>query len=338
MPEWDQVQRLRKVPPTVPSDGWNEWRRQHSDIRIDLSEAHLVGDQLVMANLEGADLRKVDMRQVNLNQANLRGADLRQANLIWTTFVDADLSGANLGEGHLTATQLHGTSLRGANFSGTHLFSTVFADVDLSGVIGLETCHHEGPSILDHRTLGRSGRLPLAFLRGCGLPDDLISFLPSLLGGRAIEYHSCFISYSAHDQDFADRLHADLQNHGVRCWFAPHNIQGGRKLHEQIDEAIRIHDKLLLILSPTSMTSEWVKTEIGKARKREIREKRRMLFPLRLVDFDNLRDWECFDADTGNDSAREIREYFIPDFSQWKTDHDAYKQALERLLHDLKSA
>jgi len=26
----------------------------------------------------------------------------------------------------------------------------------------------------------------------------------------------------------------------------------------------------------------------------------------------------CFDADTGKDSAREIREYFIPDFSNWK--------------------
>jgi hypothetical protein len=47
----------------------------------------------------------------------------------------------------------------------------------------------------------------------------------------------------------------------VRCWFAPHDIQSGKKLHEQIDEAIRLHDKLLLILSPHSMQSEWVKTE-----------------------------------------------------------------------------
>jgi hypothetical protein len=32
--------------------------------------------------------------------------------------------------------------------------------------------------------------------------------------------------------------------------------------------------------------------------------------------------------------AREIREYFIPDFSNWK-DHDAYKSAFDRLLKDL---
>ena len=61
-----------------------------------------------------------------------------------------------------------------------------------------------------------------------------------------------------------------------------------------------------------------------------------MLFPLRLVDFETLRDWECFDADTGKDSAREIREYFIPDFSRWK-DHDSYQAAFARLLSDLKA-
>jgi len=33
-----------------------------------------------------------------------------------------------------------------------------------------------------------------------------------------------FISYSSKDQAFAERLHADLQNKGVRCWFAPHDL------------------------------------------------------------------------------------------------------------------
>jgi hypothetical protein len=79
-----------------------------------------------------------------------------------------------------------------------------------------------------------------------------------------------------------------------------------------------------------------VKTEIAKARKRELREERRMLFPIRLVDFQTVRDWVCFDADTGKDSATEIREYFIPDFSNWKS-HDSYQPAFERLLNDLKA-
>jgi hypothetical protein len=151
-------------------------------------------------------------------------------------------------------------------------------------------------------------------------------------------FYSCFISYSTKDQVFADRLCADLQAKGVRCWFAPHDIQGGKKIYEQIEDAIQVHDRLLLILSEHSMNSEWVKTEIDKARKRELKEKRRMLFPIRLVSFETLRDWECFDADFGKDSAREIREFYVPDFSRWEDDRDAYLRELDRLLRDLRAS
>ena len=57
---------------------------------------------------------------------------------------------------------------------------------------------------------------------------------------------------------------------------------------------------------------------------------------VRLVGFDALRDWECFDGDTGKDSARGIREYFIADVSNWK-DHDSYQKAFQRLVSDLKA-
>jgi hypothetical protein len=214
---------------------------------------------------------------------------------------------------------------------------TVFANNDLQATYGLEGVEHGGPSTVGIDTLYLSkGRIPEIFLRGCGVPENFITFAKSL-ATSPIQFYSCFISYSTKDQPFADRLHADLQNKGVRCWFAPHDIQGGKKVHEQIDEAIRLHDKLLLILSPHSMESEWVKTEIAKARKRELRDQRRVLFPIRLAPFETLRDWERFDADTGKDSAREIREYFIPDFSHWKN-HDSYQEAFQRLLTDLKAS
>jgi hypothetical protein len=138
-----------------------------------------------------------------------------------------DLSWANLRAANLVE----------AVFSRTVFDNTTLADTCLKDVEGLDECYHHGPSTVDHRTLTRSGRLPLVFLRGCGLPDKLIEYLPSLLE-EAIQFYSCFISYSTKDQDFADRLYSDLQNKGVRCWFAPHHVQGGKKIHEQIDEAI----------------------------------------------------------------------------------------------------
>jgi hypothetical protein len=83
------------------------------------------------------------------------------------------------------------------------------------------------------------------------------------------------------------------------------------------------------------MQSEWVMTEIRNARRVEIQEKRRKLFPIRLVDFETIRKWKCFDAEAGKDLAVEVREYFIPDFSNWK-EHNAFEVAFKRLLRDLK--
>jgi hypothetical protein len=122
----------------------------------------------------------------------------------------------------------------------------------------------------------------------------------------------------------------------LRVWFAPEDIRAGQKLYEQIDRAIQVHDRLLLILSENSMQSEWVTTEIRRARRTEIEERRRKLFPITIVDFDKVRSWKCFDADNGKDLAVEVREYYIPDFSNWK-DHDAFEAAFNRLLRDLRA-
>lgn len=84
------------------------------------------------------------------------------------------------------------------------------------------------------------------------------------------------------------------------------------------------------------MSSEWVKTEIAHARQREMKERMRVLFPIRLVPFAIVRDWKAFDADTGKDMAGEIREYYIPDFSNWK-DYDSFESGFERLLGDLRA-
>ena len=85
------------------------------------------------------------------------------------------------------------------------------------------------------------------------------------------------------------------------------------------------------------MNSNWVGSEIIRAKKKEDSQGSQMLFPLCIVPYDKITSWEFFDSDTGRDLAREIREYFIPDFSLWKKDHDAYSTAFERLLRDLKA-
>jgi uncharacterized protein YjbI with pentapeptide repeats len=333
---------------------WNEWKKDHPEAqpdltRIDVSELSLAGADFGGADLEGTKLPR-QLARINLNGTRLNGVNLAGAMLTGATMRHAEGRGAILSMAKLTLLDGRSANFCGADFTGSdlrladlsqaNLSDAIFGDSIFGGtsfrnVEGLHSCAHISPSTIDLRTLARSGPLPSSFLRGCGLPDRIIDYLPSLLQ-QPFQFHSCFISYSTKDQDFADRLYADLQAKGVRCWFAPHDIKGGRKIHEQIDEAIRLHDKLLLILSPHSMASEWVKTEISKARKREVRDKARVLFPISLAPFDAIRDWEAFDADTGKDSAREIREYFIPDFSNWKN-HDSYQQAFGKLMRDLQA-
>lgn len=118
-------------------------------------------------------------------------------------------------------------------------------------------------------------------------------------------------------------------------------MQPGKKLHDQIESAIRVYDRLLLLLSTDSMNSWWVKMEITKAREKEQRLGRQVLFPIDVVPFSEIRAWTLFDADLGQDLAKEIRSYH----SRWKTDHDVYARgpvstrcAQHSMLHPLVPA
>lgn len=271
---------------------WNAWRLKHSKHKPTLSSA----------NLHGMDLTSADLRQ-----ADLSSADLGESVLIWTNFSGANLSGANL--------------------SGALLGDTIFGDTDLSNAQGLSTCVHGGPSTIDFRTLKRSGKLPTIFLKGCQLSEIIIDYLDALLA-PPINFYSCFISYSSKDQEFAARLHADLQSNGVRCWFAPHDMKIGARIRSEVDEVIRIHDKLLLILSENSVSSAWSESEVETAMERERKEKHTILFPIRLDDAVMQADggWPALIRNTRN----------IGDFRKWKN-HDSYQKAFDRLLRDLKA-
>jgi hypothetical protein len=337
---------------------WNEWRREHQDVQPDLSGADLNGADFSGADLRGADLgnaklANADFLDALLNDADLHGAffpdanlafaDLRNALLTATSLSGAnlafaDLRGADLSRTYLGLANLSRADLRGADLTNAELDNTTFADNDLSEVKGLETIDHIGPSSIGVDTLYKSaGRIPEAFLRGCGVPDDFIAFIPSHFGvQQAIQFYSCFISYSTRDEEFARRLYSRMRVEKLRVWFAPEEMRGGQKLYEQIERAIQLHDRLLVVLSESSMESEWVMNEIQRAREMEIKEGRRKLFPISIVEFEKVKAWRRFDADTGKDLAKEVREYFIPDFSDWK-EHDAFEKAFGRLLRDLRA-
>jgi hypothetical protein len=139
-------------------------------------------------------------------------------------------------------------------------------------------------------------------------------------------YWSCFISYSSEDEAFAQLLHRDLQEKGVRCWFAPKDMRIGAKIRDTIDEAIREMGKLLLVLSESATSSTWVEKEFETAFEEEKRRGEPVVFPIRLDDspLTSKKSWMADIRRTRN----------IGNFSEWQ-DRSRYRKALTGLLRDL---
>ncbi len=336
-------------------ESWNDWRAKHdsgkvnlfrADLRrTDLRRANLIRAYLANANLSGANLGRANLREAtlcstnlsrvclietnlvdaNLYGANLYNADLRRADLRRANLIRAKLVGANVGR-----TNFHESDLQEANLTNANADLTYFVDVDLSQIEGLESVQHAGPSEISISTIYRSGgKIPEIFLRGAGIPDVFIANMKSLVAAMGpIEFYSCFISYSSKDHAFADRLYADLQANGVRCWFAPEDLKIGGKLRPSFDEAISLHDKLLVVLSKNSVKSPWVEKEVETAFEKERQQNRTVLFPIRLDDA-IMETHEAWAAD-----IRRTRN--VGDFRNWKN-HDSYKKTLDHLLRDLQA-
>src|SRR5262249_1254782 len=144
---------------------------------------------------------------------------------------------------------------------------------------------------------------------------------------EAIRHYSCFISYSSKDDAFAKRLYADLQNKGVRCWFAEHDMPIGAKIIDAIDEAIRMRDKVLLILSGSAIGSDWLEGEMRRALDEERTRNQVVLFPVRLDDavMQTSEGWARLLLSQRN----------IGDFTGWK-EQGRYQKSFERLMRDLR--
>jgi formylglycine-generating enzyme required for sulfatase activity len=77
-----------------------------------------------------------------------------------------------------------------------------------------------------------------------------------------------FISYAREDVEFAQKLNADLQRHGVTTWIDEFGIRSGEDWPNRIATAIEGCQAVLVILSPDSVASKWVQRELAFADKK----------------------------------------------------------------------
>lgn len=314
-------------------------------IEADLSGATFDSCLLVDCDLFESTCRDVKFFGCSLENACLVSADFRDTLFFGTDFDNALIGNTDFSRAHLGAVRHletvhygdpHDDEMRERilkQFRVPHLpaiidMETIALSAEIFRLIQKES--EEGISTEDYA----SPEIFVEFLRNNGVREAFIDAYRSLVQPQSNDYESVFISYSTRDQPFADFLYEQLRLRGIRTWYAPKDMLGGKQIMQQIRSAIGSSDRVLLILSAYSIGSDWVANELRLARRRE-QEGRNVLFPLRLTSFEELQKWEFVDSDTGQDLSHYIRSYYIPDFSNW-TNRQAASRELERLTNALK--
>jgi hypothetical protein len=155
------------------------------------------------------------------------------------------------------------------------------------------------------------------FFRSLGVDRALLELrsngVSELTGSNTV-----FISYNRKDEEFAAQLRVQLETAGIRCWFAPLDMQGGGGVREQIEEAIHRQGRVVLILSENSICSTWVSFEVECALADEKEKGCGRLFPIRICEYEKLLGWKAQNSITGDNLAPVVLDRFVPDFTEWR--------------------
>ncbi len=97
-----------------------------------------------------------------------------------------------------------------------------------------------------------------------------------------------FLSHSDKDRKFATDLVKVLRRHGIPVRYSRENIVGGQEWIDEIGSALNRCDWFIIILSPNSIESMWVKRELNYALKQTQLEKKIIPLLFKPCNFETL--------------------------------------------------
>lgn len=131
-----------------------------------------------------------------------------------------------------------------------------------------------------------------------------------------------FLSHSSKDKEFARKLAAALERASITVWLDEIEIRVGDSLFDEISGGLTRAKHVGVILSPDSVSSEWVKREVNAALIEEISERRTRVLPILYRD--------C-------DVPLFLREKLYADFRGSDTDGDLFAEQVSRLVRTVLS-
>ena len=304
------------------------------------------GKRAVLSDVDLSDKAIIarDLSGVILTNSFLCRTNLRRTTLDGTNLTNTSLCGANLYRVSFNRAKVNSTDLTGAKSK-----CTIYTCIDLCGFKGIDKMEHQAPSSVGVDTLkltrsslqkryGSSSHKQIEirdqigiFLRQCGIEEDFLKVFWYTRQKYVAKYHTVFMSYSFRDRVFADKLYYSLQKSNVRCWYAPVDLKVGDIIDNEIFDAIRSCDKLIIICSKSSLKSPWVEREIKTAlRKEELAERDdeqlNILVPV-LLD-EAIFEWKSL-------YREDILKRLYCDFSGWENDEE-FNGRLQELLRALR--
>jgi len=127
-----------------------------------------------------------------------------------------------------------------------------------------------------------------------------------------------FLSHSHADKKIVNKLKIDLEDNGIKTWYDERDMNIGDIVNEKITEGINQSDCFLIVISPNSIKSDWVKYELNEAYHVYITEKKRIL-PVLIGDLSE------------KDIPQKLKKHLYSDLRN----NDNYDQSIKKLCSSI---